>query len=244
MTCRRASRTAFLAFLAIGFQHAPALGATTVYSNDFEAKPGSVFPQWSSSPIVFASRANPKDAGTLLPPRVTNAESPQGRRRFLGEFGGPKLDPTARTRVQQSVFLKLKDLPPHQSLTLEFDLLLLKSWDGSSPQYGPDRFLVRLPGGPTLLDTTFSNNPKTATDRSFQDHPRPNSPPRTGAVAVKQLGYGFFGDSTYHFTFTVPHDAKTLTLEFASDLFEGKGTDDESWGLDNVRVRIPERTAR
>jgi hypothetical protein len=123
-------------------------------------------------------------------------------------------------------------------VTASFDLLVLKSWDGSSPQYGPDRWSLRVEGGPTLLDTTFSNNPKLDTDKSFQDYPRPGSPPQAGAAAVKALGYGFFGDSTYHLTFRFPHTADSLALEFASDLFEGKGTGDESWGLDDVRVSV------
>jgi hypothetical protein len=29
-----------------------------------------------------------------------------------------------------------------------------------------------------------------------------------------------------------------LRLDFASNLFESKGTPDESWGLDNVRIEI------
>src|SRR5258708_16461168 len=30
--------------------------------------------------------------------------------------------------------------------------------------------------------------------------------------------------------------SRGMMLNFSSSLFEGKGTDDESWGLDNVRV--------
>jgi hypothetical protein len=123
-------------------------------------------------------------------------------------------------------------------VTVRFELLILKSWDGNSPQYGPDRLSVRVAGGPTLLDTTFSNNPKVETDRSFQDYPRPQSPPQTGAASVKTLGYDFFGDSTYRLHLTFPHAADSLTLEFSSDLFEGKGTDDEAWGLDDVTISI------
>jgi hypothetical protein len=52
------------------------------------------------------------------------------------------------------------------------------------------------------------------------------------------MGYGFFGDSTYHLMYEIEHSADSLVLEFASDLFEGKGTDDESWGLDNVKVTV------
>ena len=55
---------------------------------------------------------------------------------------------------------------------------------------------------------------------------------------MRTLGYTFFGDSIYHLSFTFPHSADLLSSDFASDLFEGKGTKDESWGLDNVTVRV------
>ena len=35
-----------------------------------------------------------------------------------------------------------------------------------------------------------------------------------------------------------------VRFAFSSDLFEGKGTDDESWGLDNVCVRISDAGRR
>jgi hypothetical protein len=216
-------------------------GESVAYSNDFESKRGTTFPEWSSSRIVFVSRADPSRGGTLPAPIVTNVESPRGGRRFLGEFGGPRIDPTARTRVRQAIRLTLNDLAPHTEATLSFDLLVLKSWDGTSPQYGPDRFRVHVVGGPVLFDSALSNNPKLESDRSFQDYPRAASQPRTGATSAKTLGYGFFGDSVYALSFTFPHTADSLVIEFASDLFEGKGTDDESWGLDDVTVRIADR---
>jgi hypothetical protein len=131
-------------------------------------------------------------------------------------------------------------------VTVSFDLLILRSWDGSSPQYGPDRWRVSVRGGPTLLDSTFSNNPKTGSDKSFQDYPVAGSLPQTGASATKRLGYdSFFGDSLYKMSFAFPHSADSLTLDFSSDLFEGKGTGDESWGLDNVTVSLgPAPTTR
>jgi len=53
---------------------------------------------------------------------------------------------------------------------------------------------------------------------------------------VNTLGYTFYGDSIYHLSFAFKHTSDSLILNFSSSLFEGKGTDDESWGLDNVRV--------
>jgi hypothetical protein len=244
----RSTSTAALPALVLGIA---ALGAAAggdavvVYENEFNDQPGAEFPEWSSSPIAFSSRFAPPGDGRRDPPRVTNAESPKGRRRFLGEFGGPRIDPTARTRVRQGVRLTLRDLPRHEEATVAFDLLVLKSWDGNSPQYGPDRWSLGVKDGPTLLDTTFSNNPKVDAEGTLQDYPRPRSRPHAGARGVDKLGYTFFGDSLYHFELTFPHEKIELVLEFASDLFEGKGTEDESWGLDNVKVQVwPKARAR
>jgi hypothetical protein len=221
----------------------PAAGAQVIYFNDFNGPPGSSYPEWTSSPITYASTANPPGAGTLPPAVVTNVQSPNGTQRFLGEFGGPTIGQTSdpgynHTRVDQTITLTLNNLPRHSALQVAFDLYILKSWDGNSPAYGADRLSLSVAGGPTLFDTTFSNNPKIATDGSYQDYPLLHSLPQAGASAVNSFGYSFFGDSTYWLDFTFAHSSSTVTLDFRSSLFEGKVTDDESWGLDNVRVSI------
>ena len=216
---------------------------TIIYFNDFNGPPGSTYSEWASSGYT----STPNVAGTVPsgtgPQPVTNVDSPNGKERFLGEFGGPKIltsppyDPEHFVRVDESVALTLKHLRPHSQATVSFDLYILKSWDGNNPNYGPDRWSMKVEGGPTLLDTTFSNNFKTGTyDLSSQNYPAANSSPQAGATVVNSLGYRFYGDGIYHLTFTFPHQSDTLSLYFSSSLFEGKGTDDESWGLDNVRV--------
>ena len=175
-------------------------------------------------------------------------ESANRRERFLGEFGGPPVgrpgDPDwTRTRVDQTVILALKNLGAHTRAAVSFDLYVLKSWDGNSQQPGPDRFIARVSGGPGLLDATFSNNPNVRYDGSYQSYPgssgeAASNQPQTGATAIGILGYSnVFKDSVYHLSFEFPHTGSTLTLEFGSSLFEGKGTPDESWGLDSVTVR-------
>jgi hypothetical protein len=91
---------------------------------------------------------------------------------------------------------------------------------------------------------TFSNSPKIQEDGSYQSYPSTDAnpasnPPQTGAVSTGTLAYNnFFRDRTYHFSFTSSHTGPQLRMDFRSSLFEGKGTDDESWGLDNVVVSI------
>src|SRR5215831_1378424 len=220
---------------------APAFCAE-VYFNDFNAAPGTTYSEWTSS--GYSNSAN--RAGTVAegsgPQPVATVTSPNGRQQFLGEFGGPVLvaappyDPQHFVTVDETVTLTLHDLKPHTFVTVSFDLYVLKSWDGNNQAYGPDRWTLRVQGGSTPLDSTFSNNPKTGADLSQQNYPVANSPQQSGAASVNTMGYSFFGDSTYHLRFNFPHAGDKLVLHFSSSLGEGKGTDDESWGLDNVRV--------
>jgi hypothetical protein len=216
--------------------------AADVYFNDFNGAVGSTYPEWASSGYTNAANQAGTVAAGSGPLTVATVSSPNGKQRFLGEFGGPAVvtaapyDPKHFVRVNETVTLTLRDLKPHRFVTVTFDLYVLKSWDGNNPNYGPDRWSLSVRGGPTLLDTTFSNNPKTGADLSLQNYPIANSAPQTGAAAGNTLGYTFYGDSTYHLSFRFPHTGDTLALNFSSSLFEGKGIDDESWGLDNVRV--------
>jgi uncharacterized protein (TIGR03437 family) len=231
--------------VVLGLLLAPLAAAAIVYNNDFQGPVGSLYPEWTSPGYTYTSN----QAGTIAAGGgaqvVTNVDSPNGRQRFLGEFGGPAIlsappyDPQHFVRVDQTVRLTLGSLAPHSSVTVSFDLYILKSWDGNNPNYGPDRWRLSVAGGPTLFDTTFSNNFKTgAYDLSLQNYPVLGSQPRAGAAKQDWLGYTFYGDSAYHLTATFVHSGGSLILDFSSSMFEGKGTADESWGLDNVVVSI------
>jgi hypothetical protein len=228
----------------------PSSGETVVYANDFNGPTGTTYPEWSVASYSWtANQAGTIAAGSSTE-AITNIDSYNSSQRFLGELGGPVIlqappyDSRHFVRVDESINLALTGLPKHSSLTLAFDLNLLKSWDGNNPTYGPDRWSAAIAGGPTLLATTFSNNFKTGNDLSLQDYPSTGSTPQTGAFATNTLGYGFwFGDAAYHMSFAVPHTAASVTFVFSSSLNEGKSeqvhsTRDESWGLDNVRVTV------
>lgn len=222
--------------------HAPKPQASLVYSNDFNGPVGATYLEWSSSVISFTNKINPPGSGTLPAPIVASTNSPNKAQRFLGLFGGPPIGtPTDpgwnRTRVNQTITLSLTNLPPHRALRVVFDLYIIRSWDGDSPAYGPDRFILNVGNGPTLLDTTFSNNPKTNSDGSFQSYPVPHSAPWTGALSTGTLGYDrFFRDAIYRLNYVFGHTTNSVRINFTSSLFEGKGTGDEAWGLDNVSV--------
>jgi hypothetical protein len=216
--------------------------ASLVYSNDFNGPVGTTYSEWSSSVISFTNKINPPGSGTLPAPNIATTNSPNHAQRFLGLFGGPRIGaPTDpgwnRTRMNQTITLSLTNLPPHRALRVTFDLYIIRSWDGDSPAYGPDRFILSVGNGPTLLDTTFSNNPKTNSDGSFQSYPVPRSAPWTGALSTGTLGYDrFFRDAIYRLNYVFGHTTNSVRINFTSSLFEGKGTADEAWGLDNVGV--------
>lgn len=156
---------------------------------------------------------------------------PSGPRTFLGQFGSESV--RFSTHLGGST----------GRLLLEFDLYLIRTWDGSSVgtpyDYGNDVFQVTVAGGPLLLRETFSNgNPA---GQSFG--PNTLDAPMTGAAEHYSLGYAFwdgiqqktiYQDAVYRLAFEFEHGMPTLAVDFAG--LGLQDISDESWGLDNVRL--------
>ena len=212
------SATPYLLFSAL-MLNATASQAVVVYENDFQSAAGSA---WSHTQL-----------------QDTPTPYPFGARSFLGEFGN------------DTVTLNLSGLAAHSALTLSFDLYLIRTWDGSSSgtafDFGNDSFKVSVGNGPVLLDETFSNgNPA---GQSFG--PATSNPYFTGAAETYSLGYVVGSDiltgpqvmdSVYTLNYTFVHSGGQLTLDFTG--YGLQAMEDESWGLDNVRVSmVPEPAA-
>ncbi len=194
---------------------------TVAYSDDFETN--SSFPQWSTTAGSTAWR-NP----------IGIDSTPIGARRFLGQFG------------RQAVHLTLNALPPHRSVTVQFDLFLIRSWDGSNRTEG-DAFRLSEPNTGFSWCASFSNF-----DEDLQTYPdtcgsTPGAAMR-GATERRTLGYTFrhFGptNSVYHIRRTFAHTLPVLRLDFVGEMAESDAAAanilNESWGLDNVSVDISE----
>lgn len=184
-----------------------------VYGNDFE---GSVGLEWSHT--------------------LTDT-TPSGRR-FLGQFGA------------EALTLTLPCLPLHTGVVVSFDLYVIRSWDGnmitkpsSGETIGPDVWDVSVVGGPLLLRTTFTNW-LDFTQAYPGSYPGGDHDAQTGAAEVNVLGYMYMlegpKDAVYRLSFVFPHTASALTLNFQAAGLQSM--EDESWGLDNVRVsaRVPQ----
>lgn len=149
--------------------------------------------------------------------------------RVLGDFG------------DQRVTLRLPQLPPHDSITIVFDFIAIRSWDGNSSLYGPDLLEFKI-DDTLLFRTSFSN---TSYRQSFPGDYPASRPARSGAAAFNSLGYIwrfpnlFSGpmDATYRIARTIPHTANQASFHFSVMLDDpGQDITNESWALDNVTV--------
>jgi len=149
--------------------------------------------------------------------------SPVGGRKFLGQFG------------TEAVMLTLGGLPAHRVVTVEFDLLVIRSWDGNAGgQIGPDQWRLEVVDGPELLHCTWSNW-RTVVERIFQSYPDRFAsyvhPSFSGADEEYTLGYQHGGspmDSVYRIARTFSHADSMLQLRFAG--LNLQDITDESWG--------------
>lgn len=195
-----------------------------LYSNDFDA--GQAGGEWS----VAATDTTPSGRG------------------FLGRFCN---DAKLRLTLGRGSPVSPEGLGEHKSVTIELDLFIIHSWDGT--KFG-DQWSLSVEDGPTLLRTSFANPLKGTADNP-QSFPatfgKATFPARTGAAEVNTLGYWNvrprrFGDSVYRLRYTFPHSADSLVFRFAAAGFTGRplhGLGDESWGMDNVRVSVSNEPA-
>lgn len=152
--------------------------------------------------------------------------TPVGARGFLGEFGN------------QAVSLSLTNLPSHNVASIECDLLLIRSWDGTSASNGPDLFNLQVVSGPSLLKTSFGAHAGT---QSFPaDYPQGSFPSGFDTAESDSMGFPFRTswvgtmDAVYTLRFDFAHTADLLGFTFSASGLEA--LTNESWGLDNVRV--------
>lgn len=211
----------------------------TVYKSDFNSAGQRIEPAWTTLPTPGAENA---------PLRISS--TPRGNQRFLGEFGS------------QAVRLKLENLPSHHEMAVTFDLYIIRSWDGSDSNYGPDIWSLGLVGGPELLRTTFANtNSARSADKPLDhyknlktqaypgEYPLAHNQLCTSAARINSLGYRstLFGkycdmDAVYKIKYTFPHTAADAVLNFQAQGLESLAN--ESWGLANIEVSVDSTTVR
>ncbi len=152
----------------------------------------------------------------------TISTTPTGGRKYLGEFSN------------NDIRLTLKSLPAHCRLHVEFDLFIMKSWDGNSlpAACGPDIWCMGIVGDAApIINTTFAVGARQAYPGSY---PGGDNAARTGASEPNN-SLGVTGsDNVYHIIADGLNTGNTAVLTFYSTSLQGAA--DESWGLDNVVV--------
>jgi len=185
----------------------PKTSGELVYFNDFTESVGS---EWSST---------------------QRDTTPIGNRNFLGLFDN------------ETVSLTFSNMEVHNELTVSLDLFVAASWDGNRDN--GDFWELRIANGQILLNTTFDNHHSdyfgSGYTQSYPDNYLSDNPAFTGASEINTLGYTspynteVPESAVYHLSFTFPHSANELVLNFSGSYLEL----DEGWGLDNVSV-VPE----
>jgi hypothetical protein len=175
----------------------------------------------------FESGVGPEWSSTAGP--LTISATPFFQRKFLGEFGNGV------------VSLTLDGLGAHTVAVVEFDLFVLRSWDGLNQDLGCnsascETWSLSVEGGPTLVESNFNNIGGFPPPRGqVQAWPHnigagPPQPFHTRAVEVGSLGYPALiqdaetqeigvvccFDAVYHIVRTFPHAGPELTLDFAA----------------------------
>jgi len=149
-----------------------------VYQNDFDASSDPIGPGWD--PSLTLSRTN------SLPP--FNSDSSRLHTQFLGDFGG-----------NDKVHLHLA-LPQNvSSVTLSFDVYLLRTWDGEDPRAIPNH----RPGEPATLGGPdvfgYGYNSNTLLDASFSHGAGEQSYcPRRASPCISPAN-GFPGEPTFDY---------------------------------------------
>ena len=148
------------------------------------------------------------------------------------------LDPFSGNFNNETQTLTLTNLPAHTSVTVEYDVYVLDSWDGNcGGDIGPDRYTDAIGNGSTQatqLDTTFANNAGCPQSYPAQylaaDNPAYSGAEESGTID----NFNFYGSSVYRISHTVSHSDSTLVVTFTGSNLQP--IHDESWGIDNVVV--------
>lgn len=139
--------------------------------------------------------------------------------------------------------LSLSGLPSHSSVTVSFELYIMRWWDGNGENgFGPDEWQLTADGGVIFRSNfAFQSLDPTPLTQAYPDEVAPigvgaTNPPRSGNTATDHLGPR---STTYTITRTFPHTGGNIDLGFAK-LPAGvpEPAANEGWGIDNVEVSV------
>lgn len=147
------------------------------------------------------------------------------------QFGGQML----RSATANTVTITLDNLPAHTWLSLEFLFAAIDSLDGTGTFPAGDFLEVQV-DGVSVFNESFAN----ADPNQIQSYVPP-----VGGELVRRVELGFwasFPESAYNMAVEprfqrIPHSAGSVTITFRME-GSGESLDNESWGIENLRVVV------
>lgn len=167
-------------------------------------------------------------------------------------FGGRFLRNDATGIPAPATTWTLTGLPEHEAVEVGFLLALIDTWDGSpgparvaaggsvDSTHAPDFLTVTVDGAVVLRETFYFISP---TAQSYDE--------RDGTLLHRGSDIGFSPAWDLAFDLRrhpalrgIPHRGPTLTLSIFADGAGWQGADDESWGIDDLRIAIQQPPSR
>ncbi len=208
----------------------------------------SRLPQVHETAFFEAGKINP----VWTPARLYTP--PAGGKPLLGQF-----------KSGDELTLRIPGLPDHDRVLICLELVILCHWDGIWETYGPDTWKASIKGGPTLLETTFSNY--SGAKQNYPDETGFSTFPLQTAAAsigdlrfVEELGENKGGwknlDATYRIWLAASHTDPVIHFTFSGnfhddpDEIDDWGDAGESWAVKSCRVwavpagTVPDRETR
>ena len=141
------------------------------------------------------------------------------------------------------VYLKLKNLPDHNALKIEFDLYIHDKWDGDYIAPGntlPDAWVMNLDNYPFYI-TTFSNGPYRQSFPANYKAGGFRNPPQADAWETNMPGACALqgsanGTSLYKIVQTTSHTSDSLFLTLNDVLQPVNSFCLKSWSIDNLTI--------
>ena len=155
--------------------------------------------------------------------------------------------------------LNLNNIGPHDLIYISFDLYIHDSWDGNFNNFDPDQpdawfielisdFDADQSNPSNVWETSFSNSVCNTALCLRQSYPEVfpfENPPREGSSRLLpglcSLESDFDGTTLYTIEKGFEHTENALLIRFYDQLYQPNAVDqrcDESWSLDNLKVRL------
>lgn len=178
------------------------------------------------------------DFNSGLPSAFSGAGGVEGVQGFSGlgigsnTFSGDFLRNDSMGNPASPSILTLTSLPAHTTVSMDFLLAAIDSWDSIDGAPAPDFFNITVDGNPVFQATFVIAGGSV------------NYNGTDIGGGQQQRGFnGGWNDRAYDMSFepslqNIPHSASSLTIAFFAGGAGWQGGIDESWGIDNVRVSL------